>query len=130
LSREDALVEWAETNLGTEGIVFLEVDEDTIAHDGGHLAGAVRVNWTAELQDQVRRDIVDADPFAALLSAKGVTSDDTVVLHGGNNNWSAANAYWQFKLSGHTDVRLLDVGRRPRPAPDRDPRRAARTQWQ
>ena len=114
MSREDVLVtaDWAEKNLGTDGIVFLEVDEDTTAYDGGHLAGAVRVNWTTELQDQVRRDIVDADQFAALLSAKGVSSDDTVVLYGGNNNWFAAYAYWQFKLYGHADVKLLDGGRK------------------
>ena len=114
MSREDVLVtaEWAEKNLGTDGIVFLEVDEDTSAYDGGHLAGAVRVDWTTELQDPVRRDIVDADQFAALLSAKGVSNDDTVVLYGGNNNWFAAYAYWQFKLYGHADVRLLDGGRK------------------
>src|SRR6185312_7856335 len=114
MSRQDVLVtaDWAEKNLGTEGIVFLEVDEDTAAYDGGHLPGAVKINWTTELQDQVRRDIVDADQFAALLSAKGVSNDDTVVLYGGNNNWFAAYAYWQFKLYGHGDVKLLDGGRK------------------
>jgi thiosulfate/3-mercaptopyruvate sulfurtransferase len=114
MSREDVLVtaDWAEKNLGTPGIVFLEVDEDTTAYDSGHLAGAVRVDWTTELQDPVRRDIVDADQFAALLSAKGVSDDDTVVLYGGNNNWFAAYAYWQFKLYGHADVKLLDGGRK------------------
>ena len=114
MSRQDVLVtaEWAEKNLGTDGIVFLEVDEDTTAYDGGHLPGAVRINWTTELQDTVRRDIVDADGFAALLSAKGVSNDDTVVLYGGNNNWFAAYAYWQFTLYGHADVKLLDGGRK------------------
>ena len=114
MSREDVLVsaDWAEKNIGTDGIVFLEVDEDTTAYDGGHLAGAVRINWTTELQDAVRRDIVDADQFAALLSAKGISDDDTVVLYGGNNNWFAAYAYWQFRLYGHADVKLLDGGRK------------------
>ena len=114
MSREDVLVsaDWAEKNIGTDGIVFLEVDEDTTAYDGGHLAGAVRINWTTELQDAVRRDIVDADQFAALLSAKGISDDDTVVLYGGNNNWFAASAYWQFRLYGHADVKLLDGGRK------------------
>jgi thiosulfate/3-mercaptopyruvate sulfurtransferase len=114
MSRQDVLVtaDWAEKNLGTEEIVFLEVDEDTAAYDGGHLPGAVKINWTTELQDQVRRDIVDRDQFAALLSAKGVNNDDTVVLYGGNNNWFAAYAYWQFKLYGHGDVKLLDGGRK------------------
>jgi thiosulfate/3-mercaptopyruvate sulfurtransferase len=114
MSRQDVLVtaDWADKNLGTEEIVFLEVDEDTAAYDGGHLPGAVKINWTTELQDQVRRDIVDRDQFAALLSAKGVSNDDTVVLYGGNNNWFAAYAYWQFKLYGHGDVKLLDGGRK------------------
>jgi thiosulfate/3-mercaptopyruvate sulfurtransferase len=114
MSRQDVLVtaDWAEKNLGTDGIVFLEVDEDTTAYDGGHLPGAVKINWTTELQDPVRRDIVDKDQFAQLLSAKGVSTDDTVVLYGGNNNWFAAYAYWQFKLYGHADVKLLDGGRK------------------
>ncbi len=114
MSRQDVLVtaDWAEQNLGTDGIVFLEVDEDTTAYDGGHLPGAVKINWTTELQDQVRRDIADADQFSKLLSDKGVAGDDTVVLYGGNNNWFAAYAYWQFKLYGHADVKLLDGGRK------------------
>jgi thiosulfate/3-mercaptopyruvate sulfurtransferase len=114
MSRQDVLVtaDWAEKNLGTDGIVFLEVDEDTTAYDGGHLPGAVRINWTTELQDPVRRDIVDKAQFEKLLAAKGVSNDDTVVLYGGNNNWFAAYAYWQFKLYGHADVKLLDGGRK------------------
>ncbi|WP_232660779.1 sulfurtransferase [Pseudonocardia sp. TRM90224] len=114
MSRQDVLVttEWAEKNLGTEGIVFLEVDEDTTAYDGGHLTGAVKINWTTELQDPVRRDIVTKEQFEQLLSSKGVSADDTVVLYGGNNNWFAAYAYWQFKLYGHADVKLLDGGRK------------------
>jgi thiosulfate/3-mercaptopyruvate sulfurtransferase len=114
MSRQDVLVtaDWAEKNLGTDGIVFLEVDEDTTAYDGGHLPGAVRINWTTELQDPVRRDIVDKAQFEQLLSAKGVSNGDTVVLYGGNNNWFAAYAYWQFKLYGFADVKLLDGGRK------------------
>ncbi|HEV7470651.1 MAG TPA: sulfurtransferase [Pseudonocardia sp.] len=114
MSREDVLVtaDWAEKNLGTEGIVFLEVDEDTAAYDGGHLPGAVKVNWTTELQDPVRRDIPTKEQFEELLSAKGVSNDDTVVLYGGNNNWFAAYAYWEFKLYGHENVKLLDGGRK------------------
>jgi thiosulfate/3-mercaptopyruvate sulfurtransferase len=114
MSREDVLVtaDWAEKNLGTEGIVFVEVDEDTTAYDGGHLLGAVKINWTTEMQDPVRRDIVDKEQFEQLLSAKGIGNDDLVVLYGGNNNWFAAYAYWQFRLYGHRDVKLLDGGRK------------------
>jgi thiosulfate/3-mercaptopyruvate sulfurtransferase len=114
MSREDVLVtaDWAEKNLGTEGIVFVEVDEDTTAYDGGHLPGAVKINWTTEMQDPVRRDIVDKEQFEQLLSAKGIGNDDLVVLYGGNNNWFAAYAYWEFRLYGHREVKLLDGGRK------------------
>src|SRR5664279_2075976 len=103
MSREESLVttEWAEQNLSTPGLVFVEVDEDTKAYDGGHLAGAVKLNWKTDLQDPVRRDFVDKAGFEKLLSSKGISNDDTVILYGGNNNWFAAYAYWYFKLYGH-----------------------------
>jgi thiosulfate/3-mercaptopyruvate sulfurtransferase len=114
MSRADVLVsaDWAEQNLNTPGVVFVEVDEDTTAYDGGHLAGAVKLDWKTELQDQVRRDFIDKEQFEALLSSKGIGNEDTVVLYGGNNNWFAAYAYWYFKLYGHEDVKLLDGGRK------------------
>jgi thiosulfate/3-mercaptopyruvate sulfurtransferase len=114
MSRENVLVsaQWAEDNLDTPGVVFVEVDEDTSAYEGGHIPGAVRIDWKTELQDQVRRDFVDRAGFEKLLSGKGIGNDDQVVLYGGNNNWFAAYAYWYFKLYGHDKVQLLDGGRK------------------
>jgi thiosulfate/3-mercaptopyruvate sulfurtransferase len=114
MSRDSALVsaDWAEKNLETPGVVFVEVDEDTTAYDGGHIPGAIKLDWKKDLQDPVRRDFVNRQQFQALLSARGIGNDDTVVLYGGNNNWFAAYAYWYFKLYGHGDVKLLDGGRK------------------
>jgi len=114
MSRADVLVDadWAEAHLDDPTIVFVEVDEDVSAYDGGHIKGAVRLDWTTELQQPEARDVIDAADFGTLLSAKGIGNDSTVVLYGGNNNWFAAYAYWQFKLYGHADVRLLDGGRK------------------
>src|SRR5205823_11067350 len=114
MSRDSVLVsaDWAEKNLGADGVVFVEVDEDTTAYDGGHSPGAVKIDWKTELQDQIRRDFVNRQQFEALLSSKGISNDDTVVLYGGNNNWFAAYAYWYFKLYGHGSVKLLDGGRK------------------
>jgi thiosulfate/3-mercaptopyruvate sulfurtransferase len=114
VSRTDTLVTagWAEQHLGQPDVVFVEVDEDVTAYDKGHIAGAVKLDWKAELQDPVRRDFVGKEQFEALLSAKGIANDDTIVLYGGNNNWFAAYAYWYFKLYGHEKVRLLDGGRK------------------
>ncbi|MEW2141409.1 sulfurtransferase [Micromonospora vinacea] len=114
MSRDTALVsaEWAEKNLDAPGVVFVEVDEDTSAYETGHIAGAIKIDWKTDLQDQVRRDFVNKTQFEALLSERGISNDDTVILYGGNNNWFAAYAYWYFKLYGHRDVKLLDGGRK------------------
>jgi len=114
MSRNDVLVsaDWAEEHLDDDGLVFVEVDEDTSAYDKGHIAGAVKLDWKSDLQDPVRRDFVDKEQFEALLSAKGISNEETIVLYGGNNNWFAAYAYWYFKLYGHEKVVLLDGGRK------------------
>src|SRR6476660_1751894 len=114
MARSDVLVsaDWAEQNLNTPKTVFVEVDEDTSAYDGGHIEGAVKLDWRKDLQDGVRRDFLNQQQFSDLLSAKGVANDDTIVLYGGNNNWFAAYAYWYFKLYGHQNVKLIDGGRK------------------
>lgn len=114
MSRENSLVtaQWVEENLDNPQVVLIEVDEDTAAYDRSHIRGAIKLDWTTDLQDQVRRDFVSKAQFEALLSEKGVSNDATVVLYGGNNNWFAAYAYWYFKLYGHQDVKLLDGGRK------------------
>ncbi|NMN97136.1 sulfurtransferase [Antrihabitans stalactiti] len=114
MARSDVLVstDWAEQNLNAPGKVFVEVDEDTSAYEGGHIEGAVKLDWKQDLQDQVRRDFVNREQFSDLLSARGISNDDEVILYGGNNNWFAAYAYWYFKLYGHDNVKLLDGGRK------------------
>jgi thiosulfate/3-mercaptopyruvate sulfurtransferase len=114
MSRADVLVDadWVQAHLADPGVVLVEVDEDTTAYDKGHIQGAVKLDWKKDLQDPVKRDFVDRAGFEALLSARGITNDDTVILYGGNNNWFAAYAFWYFKIYGHGDVRLLDGGRK------------------
>jgi thiosulfate/3-mercaptopyruvate sulfurtransferase len=114
MSRQEVLVDadWVAEHAGDAGVVLVEVDEDTTAYDGGHIAGAVKIDWKTDLQDPIRRDFVNKEQFEALLSERGISNDDTVVLYGGNNNWFAAYAYWYFKLYGHRDARLLDGGRK------------------
>ena len=114
MSRSDVLVDadWVEAHGSDPGVVLVEVDEDTSAYDKGHIRNAVKIDWKADLQDPVRRDFVDKAGFEALLSERGISNDDTVVLYGGNNNWFAAYAYWYFRLYGHRGVKLLDGGRK------------------
>ena len=114
MSRDAVLVDadWVESHLDDDTVVLVEVDEDTSAYEKGHIKGAVKINWKEDLQDPVRRDFVNRQQFEQLLSNRGISNDDTVVLYGGNNNWFAAYAYWYLKLYGHDQVRLLDGGRK------------------
>jgi thiosulfate/3-mercaptopyruvate sulfurtransferase len=114
MSRSDVLVDadWVEAHSGDPGVVIVEVDEDTSAYDKGHIANAIKIDWRKDLQDPVRRDFVDRHGFEELLSGRGISNDDLVILYGGNNNWFAAYAYWYFRLYGHDNVKLLDGGRK------------------
>jgi thiosulfate/3-mercaptopyruvate sulfurtransferase len=93
-------------------IKLVEVDVDTTAYDEGHIEGAVGFNWTSQLQDQTRRDIISKDDLSALLSKAGISNDDTIVLYGDNNNWFAAYAFWVLEMYGHKSLKLMDGGRK------------------
>jgi len=103
--------EWLQQNLQAEGLVVVESDEDVLLYETGHIKGAVKIDWHTELNDPVTRDYQDGAGFAALMSAKGISRESTVVIYGDKSNWWAAYALWVFKLFGHADVRLLDGGR-------------------
>jgi thiosulfate/3-mercaptopyruvate sulfurtransferase len=110
----DVLVDadWARAHLDDPTVRFVEVDVDTAAYDQSHLPGAIAWNWTSQLADGIRRDIASREDFSKLLSDSGIGANTTIVLYGDNNNWFAAWAYWQLKLFGQRDVRILNGGRK------------------
>ncbi len=103
--------DWLQERLGADGLVVIESDEDVLLYETGHIPGAVKIDWHTDLNDPVERDYIDGSAFAALLGARGITRETTVVIYGDKNNWWAAYALWVFTLFGHPDVRLLDGGR-------------------
>lgn len=102
---------WLSARLGMPGLKVVESDEDTLLYNIGHLPGAVRIDWHTDLNDPITRDFIDGEAFAQLMSDKGISRDDTVVVYGDKSNWWAAYTLWVFELFGHPDVRLLDGGR-------------------
>ena len=112
--------EWLAEHLDDPGVVVVESDEDVLLYDTGHIPGAVMIDWHNDLNDDVVRDYLDAEAFAALASSRGISPDTTVVFYGDNNNWWASYALWVFSLFGHSDLRLLDGGRAKWVAESRD----------
>ncbi len=102
---------WLQENLGAPGLVNLESNEDILLYETGHIPGAIKIDWHTELNDQVVRDYLSPEDFSALMGAKGIKRDDTVVIYGDKSNWWATYALWVFKLYGHEDVRILNGGR-------------------
>lgn len=109
----DALVstDWVAAHLNDPTVRLIESNEDPLLYPSGHIPGAVQVDWTSDLNDQLRRDYLDKDSFAALMSRIGATPDTTVVFYGDKNNWWACYAFWVFQLFGHTNARVMDGGR-------------------
>jgi thiosulfate/3-mercaptopyruvate sulfurtransferase len=104
--------DWVAQHATDTGVRVVEVDVDTTAYDQGHVPGTAGWNWTTDLCDTLVRDIVPMKKLEELLGRTGIDNNTAIVLYGDNNNWFAAWAYWQLKLYGHRDVRILDGGRR------------------
>ena len=103
--------QWVADNVGTPGVVVVESDEDVLLYETGHIPGSVKVDWHTDLNEPDTRDYVDGKQFAELMSRKGISRDDTIVVYGDKSNWWAAYALWVFTLFGHEDVRLMNGGR-------------------
>jgi thiosulfate/3-mercaptopyruvate sulfurtransferase len=109
----EVLVEtdWVADHLNDPSVRLVECNEDILLYDQGHIPGAVKLDWVADLNDPVVRDYLDREGFEKLLSAKGISNDTTVVFYGDKNNWWATYALWVFKLFGHQDARIMNGGR-------------------
>jgi thiosulfate/3-mercaptopyruvate sulfurtransferase len=104
--------QWVADHPNDPKVRLIEVDVDTTAYEQGHISGAVGWNWQTQLQDNVRRDLIEKSALEKLLSQSAVSNDTTIILYGDNNNWFAAYALWQLKYYGHKDVRLMNGGRK------------------
>jgi thiosulfate/3-mercaptopyruvate sulfurtransferase len=104
--------DWVDQHHKDANVRVIEVDVDTADYANGHVPGAAGWNWSTELCDPIVRDIVSRDRLEQLMSRSGISNDTTVILYGDNNNWFAAWAFWQLKIYGHRDVRIMNGGRK------------------
>jgi len=103
--------EWVADNLGDPAVRLVESDEDLLLYDLGHIPGAVKLDWVADLNDPLIRDYLDGPRLQEALRARGINRDTTVVLYGDKNNWWATYAFWVLRLFGVEHLRIMDGGR-------------------
>ncbi len=103
--------DWVAEHGSDANVRLVEVDVDTAAYEQGHIASAVGWNWQSQLQQTLQRDVISQEGLEQLLGGSGISNDTTIILYGDNNNWFAAWAFWQLKMYGHQDVKLMNGGR-------------------
>ena len=114
VAHPESIVEtdWVAEHLDDSNVRLIEVDVDINAYSEGHIPGAVAWDWTAQLNDTIRRDILSKEQMQRLLGESGIVRSTNVVLYGDNNNWFATYAFWQMKLYGHRRVKIMNGGRK------------------
>jgi thiosulfate/3-mercaptopyruvate sulfurtransferase len=103
--------EWVSQHLQDPKVRLVESDEDVLLYETGHIPGAVKVDWVADLNDPLLRDYVGRERLQAVLRSKGIDQDTTVVFYGDKNNWWATYSFWVLRLFGLANLRVMDGGR-------------------
>jgi thiosulfate/3-mercaptopyruvate sulfurtransferase len=112
-ARPDVLVstDWVADHLNDPKVRLVESDEDVLLYETGHIPGAVKIDWVADLNDPLVRDYVSRERLQAVLRAKGISNDTTIVFYGDKNNWWACYSFWVLRLFGVENLKVMDGGR-------------------
>ncbi len=112
-SNPEVLVDtqWVADHLNDASVRVIEVDEDVLLYEIGHIAGAVKLDWHVDVQDPLERDFIDQRGFEELMGRWGISNDTTVVLYGDRNNWYACYSFWLFTMYGHKKLKIMNGGR-------------------
>ncbi|WP_135228950.1 sulfurtransferase [Deinococcus fonticola] len=110
---KDVLVstDWVAEHRQDPNVRLIEVDEDILLYDTGHIPGAVKLDWQTDLWHPVERDFIGAGEVQALLGRLGIREGDQIVLYGDKSNWWASYAYWFLSYSGVGNLKIMNGGR-------------------
>jgi thiosulfate/3-mercaptopyruvate sulfurtransferase len=120
----DPLVDtgWVKSNLGKDGIVFLDVTSNPNGYAKGHVPGAVfthykKDKWRVDSKKnghKVSGVLPPVDHLENLIGRLGIGNGDHVVIiaagAGAAEMGTATRLYWTFKVLGHDEVSIMDGG--------------------
>jgi thiosulfate/3-mercaptopyruvate sulfurtransferase len=104
--------EWIRARLGDPGVVLVDArspaeydGREAHARRGGHIPGAVNIEWTENLRPD--GTFKSADELGRLYASRGVTSDKTVVTYCQTEH-RGAQTYFVLRLLGYPRVMGYD----------------------
>ena len=105
--------DWLGDHLSDPDLRIIEVCSlpDNKTYQEGHIPGAMWVNWKAACWHETDREFVTPAAMARLFGGMGISAQSTVVLYGDPVQYGGY-AFWAFTMAGHSNLRLLDGGRR------------------
>ena len=112
--------DWLQQRLDDPGVKVLDATwympgdprDAKALFEAAHIPGAASFDIDA-LSDQssdLPHMLADVDIFGEQVGQLGVGSGDTVVIYDGHGLFSAARAWWNFRVMGHERVFVLDGG--------------------
>jgi thiosulfate/3-mercaptopyruvate sulfurtransferase len=112
--------EWLHERLGNEDVAAVDASWYLPAHNrdskaeyaAAHIPGAVffDIDKIADASSSLPHMLASAAEFAAIAGAMGISETDTIVVYDGMGLFSAARAWWNFRIMGAEHVLVLDGG--------------------
>lgn len=103
--------QWVAEHLSNPKVRLVEVDMDATAYESGHIKGAVFWNGFTSILLPDYRFNFDSRALEDLLRRSGISNDTTVIIYSGHNA-GAPFVFWFLKVFGHSDVRVMNGGRK------------------
>ena len=93
--------DWVAAHTSDPKVRIIESNEDTLLYATGHVPGAVHVDWTSDLNDQLRRDYIEREGFEALTIKEGKPEQAIPkIVEGRLNSWYAERVLPEQGLFG------------------------------
>jgi thiosulfate/3-mercaptopyruvate sulfurtransferase len=112
--------EWLKARLGQPDVAVVDASwylpaqnrDSKAEYAAGHIPGAVffDIDKIADATSLLPHMLASPAEFAAIAGAMGIAETDTIIVYDGMGLFSAARAWWNFRIMGARSVFILDGG--------------------
>jgi thiosulfate/3-mercaptopyruvate sulfurtransferase len=96
--------------MNKQGVVIVDMQKPE-EYAKGHLAGAVNIPMAnIVISVPVPNMLAPKEQIEAVLGAKGIGNDTTILIYDNNNNMEAARLWWTLQVYGHENAKVISGG--------------------